>query len=76
MCLVSIGSSGVSKAHDDGEPANAALTTLTQDMPVSCRDNAFTGFIDHLVDRRVPPWVDRGSFRQVTYRQADKAVWA
>jgi endonuclease/exonuclease/phosphatase family metal-dependent hydrolase len=21
------------------------------------------------------PWVDRSSFRQVTYRQADKAVW-
>jgi len=22
-----------------------------------------------------PPWVDRTSFRQVTYRQDDKAVW-
>jgi endonuclease/exonuclease/phosphatase family metal-dependent hydrolase len=61
---------------DDGEPANADLTTLTQDMPVSCRDNSFTEFIDHLVvDRRVVPWVDRTSFRQVTYRQADRAVW-
>jgi hypothetical protein len=28
-----------------------------------------------VVDRRVVPWVDRRSFRQVTYRQADKAVW-
>ena len=57
---------------DDGEPANADLTTLTQEMPVSCRDNTFTKFIDHLVvDRRVLPWVDRTSFRQVTYRQAD-----
>jgi endonuclease/exonuclease/phosphatase family metal-dependent hydrolase len=61
---------------DDGEPANADLTTLTQDMPVSCRDNTFTEFIDHIiVDRRVVPWVDRSSFRQITYRQADKAVW-
>jgi endonuclease/exonuclease/phosphatase family metal-dependent hydrolase len=61
---------------DDGEPINADLTTLTQDMPVSCRDHTFTEFIDHLVvDRRVLLWVDRTSFRQVTYRQADKAVW-
>jgi hypothetical protein len=34
---------------DDGEPANADLTALTQDMPVSCRDHTFTEFIDHLV---------------------------
>jgi endonuclease/exonuclease/phosphatase family metal-dependent hydrolase len=35
-----------------------------------------TEFIDHIVvDPRVLPWVDRSSFRQVTYRQADKAVW-
>jgi len=61
---------------DDGEPATADLTTLTQDMPVSCRDNQFPEFIDHIVvDRRVLPWVDRTSFRHITYRQADKAVW-
>jgi hypothetical protein len=61
---------------DDGEPANADLTALTQDMPISCRDNAYTEFIDHIVvDRRVLPWVDRTSFRHLTYRQADKAVW-
>jgi endonuclease/exonuclease/phosphatase family metal-dependent hydrolase len=60
---------------DDGQPANADLTALTQDMPVSCRDNMFTEFIDHIVvDRRVLPWVDRTSFRHITYRQADKAV--
>jgi hypothetical protein len=54
---------------DDGEPVNADLTALTQDMPISCRDNTFTEFIDHIVvDRRVLPWVDRSSFRQVTYR--------
>jgi endonuclease/exonuclease/phosphatase family metal-dependent hydrolase len=41
---------------DDGEPPNADLTALTQEMPVSCRDNMFTEFIDHLVvDRRVLP---------------------
>jgi endonuclease/exonuclease/phosphatase family metal-dependent hydrolase len=61
---------------DDGEPANADLTALTQEMPVSCRDNTFTEFIDHIVvDPRALPWVDRSSSRQVTYRQADKAVW-
>jgi endonuclease/exonuclease/phosphatase family metal-dependent hydrolase len=61
---------------DDGEPATADLTVLTQEMPVSCRDNTFTEFIDHIVvDRRVVPWVDRTSFRQVTYRQQDKVVW-
>jgi hypothetical protein len=39
---------------DDGEPANADLTALTQEMPVSCRDHTFTEFIDHIVvDRRV-----------------------
>jgi endonuclease/exonuclease/phosphatase family metal-dependent hydrolase len=62
---------------DDGQPANADLTAVTQDMPVSCRDNTFTEFIDHLVvDRRVVPWVDRTSFRHITYRQADKGDWA
>jgi hypothetical protein len=61
---------------DDGEPPNADLTATTQDMAVSCWDHTFTEFIDHLaVDRRVLPWVDRTSFRHVTYRQADKAVW-
>jgi transposase len=35
-----------------------------------------TTYIDHIVvDRRVVPWVDCTSFRHVTYRQADKAVW-
>jgi endonuclease/exonuclease/phosphatase family metal-dependent hydrolase len=61
---------------DDGEPADADLTTLTENMPVSSRDNTFTEFIDHIViDRWVVPWVDRSSFRQVIYRQADKGVW-
>jgi endonuclease/exonuclease/phosphatase family metal-dependent hydrolase len=61
---------------DDSDPANADLTALTQEMPVSCRDNQFTEFIDHIVvEPRVLPWVDRSSFRQITYRQADKAVW-
>jgi endonuclease/exonuclease/phosphatase family metal-dependent hydrolase len=61
---------------DDGEPANADLTALTQDMPLSCRDNAFPEFIDHLVvDRRVLPWGGRTSCRHVTSRQADRGVW-
>ena len=62
--------------QDDGKPANADLTTVTQDMPISCRDNKFPEFIDHIViDQRMVPGVDRTSFRHVTYRQADKAVW-
>jgi endonuclease/exonuclease/phosphatase family metal-dependent hydrolase len=61
---------------DDGEPANADLSALTQEMPISCRDNKFPEFIDHIVvDRRVLPWIDRTSFRHVTYRQQDKVVW-
>jgi hypothetical protein len=60
----------------DGDPPNADLTTVTTDMPVSCRDNTFTEFIDHIVlDRRAAAWADRTSFRQLPYRQADKAVW-
>jgi endonuclease/exonuclease/phosphatase family metal-dependent hydrolase len=61
---------------DDGEPAYADLTALTQDMPISCRDNKHPEFIDHIVvDPRVLPWADRTSFRHVTYRQADKGAW-
>jgi endonuclease/exonuclease/phosphatase family metal-dependent hydrolase len=61
---------------DDSEPENADLTTLTKEMPVSCRTNEFAEFIDHIVlDRRATPWADRTSFRQLTYRQADREVW-
>jgi endonuclease/exonuclease/phosphatase family metal-dependent hydrolase len=63
-------------AIDDGQPANADLTAITQDMPISCRDNEFTEFIDHIVfDARSIAFVDRSTFRHVTYRQADKPVW-
>ena len=45
-------------------------------MPISCRDNDYPECIDHIVvDPRVLPWVDRTSVQQITYRQADKAVW-
>lgn len=61
---------------DDEDPENADLTAVTQDMPVSCRDNQFTEFIDHIVfDKRAIAFVDRSSFRHVTFRQADKPVW-
>jgi endonuclease/exonuclease/phosphatase family metal-dependent hydrolase len=61
---------------DDGQPANADLLAVTEDMPISCRDNTFTEFIDHIVvDKRAAALVDRSSFRHVTFRQADKAVW-
>jgi len=61
---------------DDSDPPNSDLLAVTQDMPISCRDNRFTTFIDHIVvDRRAAEFVDRSSFRHVTYRQADKPVW-
>jgi endonuclease/exonuclease/phosphatase family metal-dependent hydrolase len=61
---------------DDGVPANADLLNVTTDRPLSCRDNSFTQFIDHiLLDLRVQALLDPASFRQVTYRQEDKAVW-
>ncbi len=45
-------------------------------MPISCQNNPLTEFINQVVaDRRVLPWVERSSFRQVTYRQADTAMW-
>ena len=41
---------------DVSEPAHPDLMTLTRDMPISCRDNTFPEFIDHIVvDRRVVP---------------------
>lgn len=61
---------------DDEEPANADLTTITQNMPISCRDNKFTEFIDHIVfDRRAVEWADPSSFRHMTFRQQDEEVW-
>ena len=61
---------------DDGMPANADLTSVTKDMPISCRDNEFTSFIDHIVvGRRAAQVIDRTSFRHVTYRQADRELW-
>ncbi len=62
---------------DDQNPPNADLTTITDNMPISCRDNEFTEFIDHIVfDARSIEWVDQSSFRHVTYRQQDKEVWS
>jgi endonuclease/exonuclease/phosphatase family metal-dependent hydrolase len=64
------------KDIDDSDPPNADLTTVTENMPISCRDNEFTKFIDHIVfGKRAIALVDRTSFRHVTYRQADKDVW-
>ena len=61
---------------DDANPANADLTALTQNMPISCRSNEYTEFIDHIVlDHRAANWVDRSSFRHINFRQADKDDW-
>jgi len=35
-----------------------------------------SNYDDHIVvDRRVVPWVDRTSFLEMTYRQADHVLW-
>jgi hypothetical protein len=61
---------------DDKQPPDADLTSITENMPISCRDNEFSEFIDHIVfDKRAIQYVDRSSFRQITYRQEDKPVW-
>ena len=45
-------------------------------MPISCRGNDFTRFIDHIVfDQRAVASVEFSSFRHVTFRQADKDAW-
>ncbi|HSL83243.1 MAG TPA: endonuclease/exonuclease/phosphatase family protein [Thermoanaerobaculia bacterium] len=61
---------------DDADPPNAELLAATEDMPISCRTNEFTEFIDHVVlDRRATEWFERSSFRHVTFRQADREEW-
>jgi endonuclease/exonuclease/phosphatase family metal-dependent hydrolase len=61
---------------DDADPPNLELLAVTENMPISCRDNAFTSFIDHIVlDKRSTDWFEHSSFRQVTFRQADREEW-
>lgn len=61
---------------DDGDPPNADLVAATENMPISCRDNKFTEFIDHIVlDKRAAQWLDPSSFRHMTYRQQDREFW-
>jgi endonuclease/exonuclease/phosphatase family metal-dependent hydrolase len=61
---------------DDGDPPNADLTSVTLSMPISCRGNEFTRFIDHIiVDKRAVAFVEFSSFRHVTFRQDDKDDW-
>jgi endonuclease/exonuclease/phosphatase family metal-dependent hydrolase len=61
---------------DDSDPLGLDLTAVTDEMPISCRDNDYRRFIDHLVlDQRALRWFERSSFRHLTFRQADRAVW-
>ena len=61
---------------DDGDPPSLDLTAVTDEMPISCRDNDFKRFIDHLVlDRRAIHWFEQSSFRHLTFRQADRQAW-
>jgi endonuclease/exonuclease/phosphatase family metal-dependent hydrolase len=64
------------KEIDDGDPPNADLTTATENKSISCRENKYTMFIDHIVfDKRAWRWVEDSSFRHQTFRQQDKTVW-
>lgn len=61
---------------DDGQPANADLTAITEGQSVACRDNRFPGFVDHIVfDLRSVAFVDQSSFRQVNLRPEDRSHW-
>lgn len=61
---------------DDAQPTNANLTTVTENRPISCRDNRYADFIDHIVfGQRGIAHVDRASFRHQTFRQEDQEVW-
>ncbi len=61
---------------DDANPPNADLSSVTAEMPISCRGNEFTRFIDHIVlDKRAAAFVELSSFRHITFRQADKDRW-
>ena len=63
-------------AIDDGTPPNADLKAAGEEMPISCRDNTFIDFIDHIVmDKRATAWFEPSSFRHVTFRQADSDNW-
>jgi hypothetical protein len=62
---------GGEKGQEPGPTDDRATTN----RPVNYRDNNFTQFIDRIVlDRRVQTFLDRASFRQVTYSQEDAAV--
>jgi endonuclease/exonuclease/phosphatase family metal-dependent hydrolase len=61
---------------DDGRPANAELTAVTEDHSINCRDNRFPGFVDHIVfGLRSIDFVDPSSFRQMNFRTADQPHW-
>ena len=61
---------------NDGEPANTELYAVTRNMPVNCRDNRFTRFIDHIVlGKLARPRAEDSSFRQVNFRVQDKSKW-
>ncbi len=61
---------------DDSEPQNSDLTSVTFGMPITCRDNRFTRFIDHIISgKRATELVDLTSFRHVSYRQQDIEDW-
>ena len=61
---------------DDSQPPNADLTTVTEGMTTNCRYNKYPEFIDHIVfDKRGIEFVDRSSFRHVSFRQEDEPVW-
>lgn len=61
---------------DDSDPPNADLTSVTEGKQTTCRDNKYPQFIDHIVfDKRGAEFLDRSSFKQLTFRPEDTPVW-
>lgn len=57
---------------DDGEPANADLTLVTDGHKSRCWGGEYPNFIDHIaVSRDAARWIVAGSFAQQLYDEAD-----
>jgi endonuclease/exonuclease/phosphatase family metal-dependent hydrolase len=59
---------------DDGDPANADLTLVTDGRTSACSGGEFPQFIDHVVfSKNAASWMVPASFEQLTYDPADTA---
>ncbi len=61
-------------AIDDGDPADADLTKVTEGRTSACENGRYPDYIDHLVlDRRATGWLVPESFRQQVYDAGETA---